>query len=76
MSPEDIAKAEAEIERLTQESMARPYYLQVGDEPEREVTMQEWVAAERRAGFYNTMGHPERPATGGFSDGKIKGRRG
>lgn len=32
----------------------------------REVTKAEWVAAERGAGFHNTMGHPDEPGTGGF----------
>jgi len=34
---------------------------------EREVTKEEFVAAERRAGFRNTMGKPKEPATAGFS---------
>lgn len=29
----------------------------------REVTLQEFVRAERMAGFRNTMGRPDRPAT-------------
>ncbi len=45
---------------------------------EREVTKEEYVAAERRAGFYNTMGQPEEPATASFSgqcgDTEIRGR--
>lgn len=45
------------------------YFLQSGDGPEVEVTMEEFVAAERRAGFYNTMGRQDLPATAGFSDG-------
>jgi len=32
-----------------------------------EVTEEEFVRAERRAGFHNTLGHPEKPATAGFS---------
>lgn len=45
---------------------------------EREVTMEEYVAAERQAGFYNTLGHPERPATASFSTtarGGMEGRQ-
>lgn len=54
------------------------YYLTEGDSPEREVTKAQFVSAERRAGFYNTMGQPDEPATGGFGgrhgDTKIRGR--
>lgn len=45
---------------------------------ERQVTMEEYVAAERAAGFYNTLGHPEKPATGAFSTtarGGMEGRQ-
>ena len=31
-----------------------------------EVAEAEFVAEERRCGFHNTLGHPEKPATGGF----------
>lgn len=41
---------------------------------EREVTKEEFVAAERKAGFHNTMGQPLEPATASFSNGKISGR--
>jgi hypothetical protein len=41
---------------------------------DEEVTEAEYVAAERRAGFNNTLGHPEKPATGAFSNGAITGR--
>lgn len=41
---------------------------------EVEVTKAVWVAAERRAGFINTIGHPEEPATAGFSTGRTSGR--
>jgi hypothetical protein len=34
---------------------------------EREVTKAEYVRAERRAGFFNTLGEPEEPATASFS---------
>lgn len=50
------------------------YYLSFGGSKERhEVTKPEWVAAERAAGFHNTMGRPDEPGTGGFSDGHIRG---
>lgn len=32
-----------------------------------EVTMAEYVAEERRCGFFNTLGHPEMPATAAFT---------
>lgn len=32
----------------------------------REVTKEEYVAAERKAGFRNTMGQPNEPATASF----------
>ena len=43
------------------------YYVTEGDSPEREVAKAEFVNAERRAGFTNTMGQPAEPATAGFS---------
>ncbi|MEU9578766.1 hypothetical protein [Streptomyces chilikensis] len=43
------------------------YHLAEGDNPPREVTEAQFVAAERRAGFINTLGQPHRPATAGFS---------
>lgn len=43
------------------------YYLTEGDSPEREVTKAQFVSAERRAGFTNTMGQPDEPATAAFS---------
>lgn len=45
-------------------------------EDEREVTEEEFVRAERQAGFYNTLGHPEKPATAGFSTTAQGGMRG
>jgi hypothetical protein len=45
---------------------------------EREVTKEEFVSAERRAGFVNTMGQRDEPATTSFSgragDTEISGR--
>lgn len=34
----------------------------------REVTKEEFVNAERRAGFRNTLGQPDEPATTSFGD--------
>lgn len=51
------------------------YFVQYGDEPEREVDAEEFIWAERKAGFYPEPGY--RFATGGFetmSHGGIKGR--
>jgi hypothetical protein len=44
------------------------------DEAWEEVTKTEFVAAERAAGFHNTMGRPDEPATGGFSGHGVSGR--
>jgi hypothetical protein len=45
---------------------------------EREVTKAEFVSAERRAGFINTLGQRDEPATASFSgrtgDAEIRGR--
>jgi len=43
------------------------YFLTLGDQPEKEVTKETWVKAERQAGFRNTTGESDEPATGGFS---------
>ena len=50
------------------------YWLQRGDGPYREVTLEEWCSAERSAGFYSKGGHGH-PATGGFgsSGSGVKG---
>lgn len=52
------------------------YFLGVDGHPETEVevTKAEFVRAERNAGFHNTMGRPDEPATGGFGNGSIRGR--
>ncbi len=39
------------------------YWLRDDTGTEREVTMEEWVAAERAAGFRNTLGNYYQPAT-------------
>jgi hypothetical protein len=45
------------------------YYLADADDRDNwtEVTKEEYVRAERAAGFRNTLGRPEEPATAGFS---------
>jgi hypothetical protein len=50
-----------------------------GETVEREVTKEEWIKAERQAGFRPRLSsdHPDYmklPATGGFSNGTISGR--
>jgi len=50
------------------------YFLRVGSATRwQEVTKEEWVSAERSAGFHNTMGRPDEPATAGFSNGSVSG---
>lgn len=63
------------MDRLQGAPNAR-YFLTVAGGPEREVSMAEFVAAERRAGFRNTMGRPDLPATGGFGNSRegLRGR--
>lgn len=39
----------------------------------REVSKEEWVRAERAAGFRNTMGEPDEPATSSFSARRVAG---
>lgn len=51
------------------------YFIRTGDStPWREVDKEDYVNAERMAGFYNTLGQPEEPATAGFSNGRVQGR--
>jgi len=50
------------------------YFLASGSEPEHEVTRDEYVRAERAAGFRNTLGQPAEPATAAFSSGSSRGR--
>lgn len=54
--------------------MAIRYYLAEGEQPECEVTKAEFVAAERRCGFINSMNQPDEPATAGFGHPNAKGR--
>lgn len=39
-----------------------------------EVSKADYVAAERNAGFHNTLGQPEEPATSAFSGKGMNGR--
>lgn len=51
--------------------MADPtYYVTTDDRGERLVDKAEYVKTERRAGFYNTLGQPNEPATASFSYSK------
>lgn len=49
------------------------YWLQLPGLLEREVSKEDWVWAERLAGFHNTMGKPSEPATAAFSAKGIRG---
>jgi hypothetical protein len=54
--------------------MADRYFIALGAHgPEREVTRAEFIAAEQAAGFRSKSG-PDTVATGGFSDGRMRGR--
>lgn len=65
----------ADIFTVTDESSdGQRYFLRRGGDPECEVTFDDWVMAERMAGFVNTMGCPDEPGTGGFSGRDISGR--
>ena len=48
---------------------ARYFLAGPGSEEWRQVSKNEFVSAERRCGFVNTLGQPSEPATGGFSGG-------
>ncbi len=56
---------------IRESSMKTRYFLE--RTVKEEVTKKEWVRAERAAGFHNTMGKPDEPGTGGFSNGNIRG---
>ena len=73
MSVEEIAAAEAFIEEL--ENMPQRFFLKRNDEPEREVTKEEFISAERAAGFHNTAGKRDQPATGDFFSDDLRGHR-
>ena len=47
--------------------MSDRYFLKTDWTNWKEVTKEQWVRAERSAGFHNTMGQPDEPGTGGFS---------
>ena len=49
------------------------YFLKRGDAAWEEVTKAQFVSAERGAGFHNTLGQPDEPATGGFGNGGLGG---
>jgi hypothetical protein len=56
--------------------MRARYFLSISgvEDSEKEVTKEQFVRAERAAGFRNTMGRPDEPATGSFSNGAVSGR--
>lgn len=53
--------------------MSDLYFLRYNGEEEHEVTKEEFVRAERAAGFHNTLGQPDEPATAGFGSGGVHG---
>lgn len=57
-------------------SYSHKYYLTESDDDDNwiEVTKEEYVRAERAAGFRNTMGRPDEPATAGFSSSNYRKR--
>ncbi len=50
------------------------YFVTTDERGEREVAKVEYVQAERNAGFHNTRGQPDEPATAGFGSGAVRGR--
>lgn len=62
----------AELEEAKDPSGLR-YFVRLTGGPEREVTKEEFVSAERAAGFRNTMHRPDEPATSGFGGNGIRG---
>ena len=54
--------------------IVKRYFVRRGDGPEQEVDEAGFVDAEREAGFFNTLGHPDRPGTAGFSGRNLHGR--
>jgi hypothetical protein len=56
-------------------TFTRRYFLEPRGSPEVECTEAEFVAAERLAGFKARYGEdPDKPVTGGFGNGWIRGR--
>lgn len=49
------------------------YFVRALSLPWAEVSMEDFVRAERAAGFHNTLGRPDLPATGGFGNGSMQG---
>jgi hypothetical protein len=49
------------------------YFVTTDDRGEREVDKAEFVNVERRAGFRNTLGRPNEPATAGFGSTGVHG---
>lgn len=47
------------------------YFIQIGEGPSREVTLEEWIKRERQAGFYGGDGKHAR--TAGFRGGEVHG---
>lgn len=68
---------EAEIEKMIRDverGQRYSYWLSGIDGLWRQVTVQEYVNAERASGFHNTTGDQGRPATAGFgSSGGVRG---
>ncbi len=50
------------------------YFVTTDDRGEREVDKAEYVTVERRAGFLNTLGQRDEPATSAFGNGTLSGR--
>lgn len=51
------------------------YFLRTGKGSRwQEVSKEDYVSAERSAGFFNTLGRPYDPATAGFHSGNVSGR--
>lgn len=53
--------------------MSERFFLWITGGAEREVTREEFIRAERSAGFRSKFG-PDHPATAGFSNGVLHGR--
>ena len=54
-------------------SDGKRYWVQVGENPEQEVSREDFIKLERSAGFRSKFG-PNEVATAGFSTGVLKGR--
>lgn len=54
--------------------MKERYFITIFGESEMEVTKEEYVQHERAAGFHNTLGQPDEPATSAFNNGYDRGR--